>query len=199
MSPWRPKPCLAGFVFLAVLVAFSWAFLHDVLSPNPFLKRESPLSVSVSSTAEPNLPGDRSSPEAVRGFPSQGGPARSNSAVFIDDPDLFRKNIEETLALSVREKVPGLRLSAEEMRELAREILIIRETFRGLRMAGRTPENAAYIKALAGQLDESDRIIREMTGMSTAEFLIRMTTEGIDNDKPEKGEVVLEYLHPPGR
>ncbi len=199
MSPWRPGPCLAGFVFLAALFAFIWALQHDVRFPDPFLRKEPPVAASASSSAEPNLPGDRNHPETVRDFPPYGGQARSNSAVVIDDQELFRKNIEEALALSVREKMPGLRLSGEEIRELAREILIMRETFAGLRQAGRTPENAASIKALAGRLDESDRIIRELTGMGAAEFLSRMTTEGIDNDKPEKGEVVLEYLHPPGR
>ena len=116
-----------------------------------------------------------------------------------NDPDLFRRNIEDMLALSVREKIPGVQLSEKEFRGLAEDIRIMHETFAGLRETRRTPENAADIKVLAGRLEESSRRIQGVTGMSAAEFLNRLTTEGIDNDKPEEGDVVLEYLDPPDR
>jgi len=101
--------------------------------------------------------------------------------------------------MSIRKKLTGARLSEGDTRELIDTIRDMQASLVSLRETRRTPENAADIKALAGRIEESSQRIQEMTGMSAAEFLNRLTMEGIDNDKPEEGAVVLEYLAPPDR
>ena len=199
MSPHRAR----YFLFVILCVALTAAVIWYLIPGGP-----APGVISAPDAAGPSAPSpDMPSASTVIPLPfSMPGnlPPGSEEPLQVEsmernDPELFRRNIEDTLALSVREKIPGVRLSEKEIRGLAEDIRTMRETFAVLRETRRTPENAADIKVLAGRLEENSRRIQEVTGMSAAAFLNRLTTDGIDNDKPEEGEVVLEYLDPPDR
>jgi len=116
-----------------------------------------------------------------------------------NNPEVFRQNVEDALARAMQEKLPEVGLSDREIAQLAENIRTLRESIAGLQELERTPENAAAIAALADRIESESRKIEEATGMSAAAFLNRITTEGIDNDKPETGDVALEYMDPPGR
>ncbi len=199
MSPLRVRLFLCLFVCTALSAAVI-GFIN-LTGSGP-----SGISLPAALSSSPSYRGTLSKPAGAAPSISPAGPALPGAegvtriaAAEKSTPDLFKKNIEDTLALTLYEKVPEVRLSAKQIRELTEDILIMRETFAALRETQRTPEHAADISALIDRIDESDRRIRERTGMSAAEFLNRLTTEGIDNDKPEKAEVVLEYLDSPGR
>jgi predicted nucleic acid-binding Zn-ribbon protein len=137
---------------------------------------------------------------APRSFPLAEEDSRQVAAIEKGrDPELFRRNVEDALARVVQEKLPEAELSDREIAQLAQTIRTLSESIAGLQELERTPENAAAIEALAGRIQQESRRIEEATGMSATAFLNRITTEGIDNEKPEKGDVVLEYLDSPGR
>jgi transcriptional regulator with AAA-type ATPase domain len=101
--------------------------------------------------------------------------------------------------LALREKLPEASLSDDEIRELANNVLTFRESMQNLRETERTPENAERIRELMGRVEENRQRFETAAGMSINEFLRRTTTGGIDNDRHEKGKVVLETLDGAGR
>jgi len=200
MSPHRAR----YFLFLILCVALTAAVIWYLIPGGP-----APGVISTPDAAGPSTPHagmpsastDISQPFGVAGHLSPGDdePPQIASLEERSDPDHFWKNVEDMLALSIRKKLTGARLSEGDTRELIDTIRDMQASLVSLRETRRTPENAADIKALAGRIEESSQRIQEMTGMSAAEFLNRLTMEGIDNDKPEEGAVVLEYLAPPDR
>lgn len=200
MSPLRARYFVLPVLFAAAFTAAGiWYFTTQGHVPREFSSTatlpsssSSPGTSSASNGAFLSLdPFDRSG--------SGGDDIIQVAAVEENAPNLPRKNVEEMLALQVRDRIPEARLSGEEIRKLAEEILVMRETLEILRRIPRTPDNTAEITVLKGRLDERNQRIQELTGMSTAEFLNRLTTEGIDNDETDKGELVLEYLDSPDR
>ena len=109
------------------------------------------------------------------------------------------QRLPATLSLAIREKLPEVSLSDEDIRELTETIRTFRESMQSLREVERTPENADRIRELMGRVEEDRRQFEKTTGMSIAEFVQRTTTSGIDNGKPEEGKVVPETLDGPGR
>jgi len=199
MSPHRAR----YFLFLILCAALTAAVIWYLIPGGP-----APGVISTPDAAGPSTP-HAGMPSASTDIPlpfSMRGnlPPGSEESLQIEsmersDPGHFWKNVEDMLTMSIRKKLTGARLSEGDTRELIDTIRDMQASLVSLRETRRTPENAADIKALAGRIEESSQRIQEMTGMSAAEFLNRLTMEGIDNDKPEEGAVVLEYLAPPDR
>lgn len=195
MTPLRPR-----HLFFLALIAAAYLAGIRIYAPEVDAPGTSPVVSSSPSASTPGAGLYGPVPvTAPRPLPPGEEASPQIAALEKNDPELFRQKVEDTLAQAVREKFPEARLSDREVAELAETIRTLRESFAGLQELKRTPENAAAIAALAGQVEQGIRSIEMATGMNVAGFLSRITTEGIDNEKPEKGEVVLEYLDSPGR
>jgi hypothetical protein len=201
-------PLRARYLLLLICTALTAAavleFIRDVPTPNipAIIGTSAPKSLTPLSLL--------TSPEAVSvDIPLSHHPAVSVVVTYDEstlaedikesDIDFFWMNVETLFALSVREKFSRVQLSESDTRVLTQNIRDIRESLIALRQINRSAESGREIIGLKSQLDENIRNAQALTGISMSELLSRLTTEGIDNDKPEKGEVVLEYLQPPDR
>lgn len=127
--------------------------------------------------------------------------ARSEQASPIvgNNQDEIRQGFPETLSHAIRQKLPETELSDEDIQELVEAIGILRKSMQSLREMERIPENAAAIRDLMNHIEANHRRFEKTTGMSTAEFVRRTTTNGIDNGRRNEDTVALETLDGPGR
>jgi hypothetical protein len=199
MTLLRPRHIL----FLALSATVIWAGIRfyalGILTPGKPSVPSSPPTASAPSPVPVSGVYGPVPLSAPRSFPPAEEDSRHVAAIEKGDPELFQRNVEDALARVVQEKLPEAGLSDREIAQLAQTIRTLRESIAGLQELERTPENAAAIEALAGRIQQESGRIEEATGMSAAAFLNRITTEGIDNEKPEKGDVVLEHLDSPDR
>lgn len=192
MTPLRPGHILFIVLSAAVILAAIRFYAPGLIAPGQPSVPSSPPAIPGPSPAPLSAP--RPPPPVEEDAP-QAAPAETEKG----NPELMRWNIEDALARAIQEKLPEAGLSDRQIAQLAQSVRTLQESIAGLQGLERTPENAAAIEALGGAIEQETRTIEEITGMSAAAFFNRITTEGIDNEKPEKGEVVLEYLDPPGR
>lgn len=197
MTPLHPRHYFFVVLSTAVILAGIGVYASWVLAPGKPAVPSAPPTASVPAPA-PGAYGPVPL-SAYQSFPPGEEDTRQVAAMEKNNPEVFRQNVEDALARAMQEKLPEVGLSDREIAQLAENIRTLRESIAGLQELERTPENAAAIAALADRIESESRKIEEATGMSAAAFLNRITTEGIDNDKPETGDVALEYMDPPGR
>jgi hypothetical protein len=192
----RLENFLAVFAVTAIAVtAAFWAFPPELRFPDP--RPEAGVSSASPVEAAPDAAPSLTPPPvefAVRETKNEPlAPIASN------DSDEMWQRLPATLPLSIREKLPEVSLSDEDIQGLTETIRTFRESMQSLRDVERTPENADRIRELMGRVEEDRRQFEKTTGMSIAEFVQHTTTSGIDNGKPEEGKGILETLDGPGR
>ena len=186
----RLERFLAALAVAAIVVtAAFWAFPPELRFPEPApasrITRDLPVSAPVAAAPAPAPPPEEKVAPPVRSEP----PARP------ERPREAAPNPESVIAPALRDKLPEVSFTEEDLRELAETIRTFRDSMRDLRETERTPENADKIRELMARIEENRLRIEKTTGMSINDFLRRMTTEGIDNDRREEGRGAPE---PPG-
>ncbi len=196
----RLERFLAAFAVAAIVVtAAFWAFPPELRFPDPRPETSvtMPVPVEAPAAAAPAAaPVPAPPPEEKAASPV---PSEPPAPAAPSRPEEAGQDPAALIALTLREKLPEASLSDDEIRELANNVLTFRESMQNLRETERTPENAERIRELMGRVEENRQRFETAAGMSINEFLRRTTTGGIDNDRHEKGKVVLETLDGAGR
>jgi len=196
----RLERFLAAFAVAAIVVtAAFWAFPPELRFPDPRPETSvtMPVPVEAPAAAAPAAaPVPAPPPEEKAASPV---PSEPPAPAAPSRPEEAGQDPAALIALALREKLPEASLSDDEIRELANNVLTFRESMQNLRETERTPENAERIRELMGRVEENRQRFETAAGMSINEFLRRTTTGGIDNDRHEKGKVVLETLDGAGR
>ena len=195
MYPRLERFLAAVAVTALVLTAAFWAFPPELRFPDPQpapsparpAPAEAPLASAPSAPAPAPPPADVAAP-----------PVRNEPPVAAA-PEETGPGLSATVSLSLRERLPEASLSDEDVRELTETIQSFRESMRGLRETERTAENADRIRELMARIEENRLRIEKTTGMSINDFLRRMTTEGIDNDRREEERPAAGAPDRPGR
>ncbi|NPV04545.1 MAG: hypothetical protein HPY67_07425 [Syntrophaceae bacterium] len=198
MYPRLERFLAAVAVTALVLTAAFWAFPPELRFPDPHpatppgrpAPAEAPLASAPAAPAPAPPAADAAAPP-VRNEP----PVPVAAAA----PEETGPGLSATVSLSLRERLPEASLSDEDVRELTETIQSFRESMRGLRETERTAENADRIRELMARIEENRLRIEKTTGMSINEFLRRMTTEGIDNDRREEERPAAGAPDRPGR
>jgi len=195
----RLERFLAVLALAAIVVtAAFWAFPPELRFPEPQPQggisrdppAEGPLAPAPAAPVPAQPPADIAAPP-VRNEP----PVPAAAAA----PEEAGPGLSATVSLSLRERLPEASLSDEDVRELTETIQSFRESMRGLRETERTAENADRIRELMARIEENRLRIEKTTGMSINDFLRRMTTEGIDNDRREEERPAAGAPDRPGR
>lgn len=109
--------------------------------------------------------------------------------------DILWEEVQEDLVLMIKEKFPELKLSKRQLLELTETIKIIRKAMNEMREFERTRDNSDAVRRIRGELDWAVDSFGQITQMDLAEFILRgRPKSGIDNEEPEDGEIVKEYL-----
>lgn len=191
--------------FLAVLAAAAivataafWAFPPELRFPDPQpqtgVSKALPVEAPIASA--PAAPVPAPPPDDVSAPPVRNEPPAPAAA---GNPEETGQGPPAMLSLALREKLPEASLSDEDIRVLTETILTFRESMQGLRQTERTPENAERIREMMQRVEDDRRRFEAMAGMSINEFLRRVTTDGIDNEKREADHAAPEPLARPGR
>ena len=107
----------------------------------------------------------------------------------------FWKEVQEDLALIIKEKFPELKLSERELRELTETIKMIQKSMVEMRDLERARGNTETIRRIRGGLDQALDSFGEITQMDAAEFILRgRPKSGLDNEDPDNVDIVKEYL-----
>lgn len=123
---------------------------------------------------------------------SEGSPAPKNDG---ETDEICWEEVQEILASVIDEKFPELVLSDRDLMELTGSVRIIRECMQAMRDMERTSANAEAMRGLHVQLNSGLQVFEEITGMAAGGFMGRARTRsGIDNEEPDDGQVVTEYL-----
>jgi len=193
----RLERFLAVLALAAIVVtAAFWAFPPELRFPEP-----QPHGISRDRPAEgplapvPAAPVPAQPPADVAATPVRNEPPVAASAA----PEEAGPGLPAIVSLSLRERLPEASLSDEDIRELTETIQTFRESMRDLRETERTAENADRIRELTTRIEENRLRIEKTTGMSFNDFLRRMTTEGIDNDRREEDRSAVGAPDRPGR
>jgi len=193
----RLERFLAVLALAAIVVtAAFWAFPPELRFPEP-----QPHGISRDRPAEgplapvPAAPVPAQPPADVAATPVRNEPPVAASAA----PEEAGPGLRAIVSLSLRERLPEASLSDEDIRELTETIQTFRESMRDLRETERTAENADRIRELTTRIEENRLRIEKTTGMSFNDFLRRMTTEGIDNDRREEDRSAVGAPDRPGR
>ena len=194
----RLERFLAVLALAAIVVtAAFWAFPPELRFPEPQPQggisrdppAEGPLAPAPAAPVPAQPPADIAAPP-VRNEP----PVAASAA-----PEEAGPGLPAIVSLSLRERLPEASLSDEDIRELTETIQTFRESMRDLRETERTAENADRIRELTARIEENRLRIEKTTGMSFNDFLRRMTTEGIDNDRHEEERPAAGAPDRPGR
>lgn len=122
----------------------------------------------------------------------EGSPAPKSDG---ETDEICWEEVQEILASVIDEKFPELRVSDRELMELTENVRTIRESMQAMRDIERTSANAEAINGLHVQLNTALQVFEEITGTTAEEFMGRVRTRsGIDNEEPDDGQVVTEYL-----
>jgi hypothetical protein len=99
------------------------------------------------------------------------------------------------LASVINRNFPELRLSDDEILELAATVTTIRSSLLTERALERTITNAETIMEHRAQLSEALERFEEIAGMAPSEFMRLVDADGgIDNAETDDEEIVTEYL-----
>lgn len=191
--------------FLAVLAAAAilataafWAFPPELRFPDPQpqtgVSKALPVEAPIASA--PAAPAPAPPPDDVSAPPVRNEPPAPAAA---GNPEEAGQGPPAMISLALREKLPEASLSDEDIRVLTETILTFRESMQGLRETERTPENAERIREMMRRVEDDRRRFEATAGMSINEFLRRVTTDGIDNEKREEDHAAPEPLARPGR
>ncbi len=198
MYPRLERFLAAVAVTALVLTAAFWAFPPELRFPDPHPApspaRPAPDESSVATAPPAPAPAPPAADAAappVRNEPP--APAATSG------PEVSGPGLSATVSLSLRERLPEASLSDEDIRELTETIQTFRESMQGLRETERTAENADRIRELMARIEENRLRIEKTTGMSINDFLRRMSTEGIDNDRREDERPAAGSPDRPGR
>ncbi len=193
----RLENFLAAFAIMAIAItAAFWAFPPELrfpdLRPEAGVSNASPVEAPVE-TADEAAP----TPSSALAPPPDEFAARNTKdetrvPIVSNNSDGMWQRLPVTLSPAIREILPEVSLSDEDIRELAETIRTLRESMQSLREAERTPENADRVRDLTGRIEEDRRQFEKITGMGIAEFVRRTTSGGTDNTNREEGSGVPE-------
>jgi|GEM_PF-683833 hypothetical protein len=196
----RLERFLAAFAVAAIVVtAAFWAFPPELRFPDP--KPETavswPVPVEAPAVAVPAVaPVPAPPPEHIPKPPARSELPVQSAAV---KPEETGQGLPGVISQALREALPEESLSDEQVRELTESVQVFRGSMRTLQDTERTPENAERIRELMGRIEENRRRFEAAAGMSINEFLRRTTADGIDNDRHDEGEAILETVDGAGR
>ena len=105
------------------------------------------------------------------------------------------EEVQEDLALTIREKFPELKVSQTGLQNLTETIRTVQKSMLKLGELERTRSNREEIQSIRSELNWALESFEELTEMSLSDFILFGRPEsGIDNEKPDDEEIVEEYL-----
>jgi hypothetical protein len=116
---------------------------------------------------------------------------------YSSDPgvDAIENALYPVLSEAIASDFPDLKLSPNELMDLSKTIVQLRNALADLRIAGRTAENFGTLRQLEELRDNAVWDFERITGMSLQEFLRRAPTDGgLDNERIFDDEIILEPL-----
>jgi hypothetical protein len=108
---------------------------------------------------------------------------------------IFWEEVQEDLALVIKDKFPELMLSQRDLQKLTETIRTLRKSMLELGDLDRTRSNREEIQKIRSEVNRTLETFEEITKMSISDFILFARPEsGIDNGKPDDEEIIEEYL-----
>lgn len=108
---------------------------------------------------------------------------------------IFWEELQEDLALIIREKFPELKLSQRDLQTFTQTIRILQKSMLELGDLERTRSNREEIQKIRSEVNRALETFEEITKMSISDFILYGRPEsGLDNEKPDDEEIIEEYL-----
>jgi hypothetical protein len=108
---------------------------------------------------------------------------------------VFWEEVQEDLAVIIRENFPELKLSQRDLQRLTETIRTLQKSMLSLGELERTRSNREEIQKIRSEVSRTLETFEEITKMSISDFILFGRPEsGIDNGKPDDEEIIEEYL-----